>query len=402
MRESGQLRDDLGENLNRIAIFVRGKMAQEDILGDFTERGIYANYLIGELRVDGLDTATGAEDDHDDDSATSSRQRIVEDDPRYVALKIFIGEELKHLRKQWSDLRVEAGVRTAREIPEINEWIKDLPKDISRKAKRWLGKLNRIDVDDDAEQKQLLKHAVIGFEFYLRNKNLDSLEKIRDENIEAAIRMFHDLDILETTLYGQIVQQRIAVIRHLQDKVDRKEKERVIQQYIFDHLWLLDPSWERAEASEVMEARVGTLFSKIDAKLSDKEKNARLDIKYRKTAGKHVIIELKRPGLTVSVYNLGKQIHKYRSGMAKILRKIGTPYEPVEFVCLLDSPPTEASGADGQSEVEKVLGANNARYVTYDQLLENALQAYSDYLRNKQITDRVGKIIEAIDDYAEQ
>ena len=80
VRESGQLRDEHGENLNRIAIFVRGKMAQEDLLGDFTERGIYASYLIGELQVDGLDTATGREREPDEDAATSSRQRIVEDD----------------------------------------------------------------------------------------------------------------------------------------------------------------------------------------------------------------------------------------------------------------------------------------------------------------------------------
>ena len=44
VKESSQLQDELGENLNRIAIFVRGKMAQEDILGDFTERGVYASY----------------------------------------------------------------------------------------------------------------------------------------------------------------------------------------------------------------------------------------------------------------------------------------------------------------------------------------------------------------------
>ena len=35
------------ENLNRIAIFIRGKLAQEDILRDFSEHGVYASYLIG-------------------------------------------------------------------------------------------------------------------------------------------------------------------------------------------------------------------------------------------------------------------------------------------------------------------------------------------------------------------
>ena len=377
-------------------------MAQEDLLGDFTERGIYASYLIGELRVDGLDTATGLESDHDEDSAISSRQRIVEDDPRYVALKKFVGGELKFLQKRWSELRSDSGTQTAMEIPEVKAWVENLPKGFSEKAKRWLGKINRINVDEPAERRQLIKHAVLAFEFYRWNENLDSLDSIDDKNLESVILMFRELDGLEATLYGQIVQHRIAVIRALQEKVDRNAKERVIQTYIFDHLWLLDPSWERVEASEVMEKRVGTLFENVNATLSKEEKNARLDIKYRKTAGKHVIIELKRPERSISVYDLGKQIHKYRSGMLNILEKVGTPYEPVEFVCLMGKSPIEWSQTDGKRAVEEVLRANNARYVNYDELLANSFQSYSDYLKRAKLMDRLGKVIGAIDNYVEE
>jgi len=402
VRESGQLRDEHGENLNRIAIFVRGKMAQEDLLSDFTERGIYASYLIGELRVDGLDTASGSRIDHDEDAATSSRQRIVEDDPRYVALKEFVGRELKVLQGRWSELRVDAGTRTAMEIPEVKDWIETLPRQFSGKAKRWIGKINRLNVGEASERRQLMKHAVLAFEFHRWNENLDNLEAIGDENLEAVIRMFRELDGLETTLYGQIVQQRIAVIRALQEKVDRNAKERVIQTYIFDHLWLLDPSWERVEASEVMEKRVDSLFGEVDAKLSDEEKRARLDIKYRKTAGKHVIIELKRPERTVSVYDLAKQIQKYREGMLKLLDNTGTPHEPIEFVCLLGKAPIEWAAPTGKRTVEEVLGVHNARYVNYDELLENSFRAYSDYLRKARVVDRLGEVIGAIDNYAEE
>ena len=399
VRESGQLRDEYGENLNRIAIFIRGKMAQDDLLGDFTERGLYASYLIGELRVDGLDTATGLEPDRDEDSATSSRQRIVEDDPRYVALKDFVGVELKFLQQRWSELRVEAGSRLAMQIPEVRAWVESLPREFSKKAKHWIGRINRIRVDEITERRHLIKHAVLAFEFYRWNENLEGLESIGDENLESAMVMFRELDGLEATLYGQIVQQRIAVIRALQAKVDRNAKERVIQEFIFDHLWLLDPSWERTEASEVMERRVSTLFAAVDTTLSDEEKKARLDIKYRKTAGKHVIIELKRPERSVSVYDLAKQIQKYRSGMLKILAKAGTPHEPVEFVCLLGKTPIEWSDADGKRTVEEVLGVLNARYVNYDELLESSFQAYRDYFERASIIDSLGKVISAIEDY---
>jgi len=64
---------DHGDNLNRIAVFVRGKMAQEDVLGDLSERGLYASYLIGELNVDDFDQYDGSGDE-DDDSRTAPKQ----------------------------------------------------------------------------------------------------------------------------------------------------------------------------------------------------------------------------------------------------------------------------------------------------------------------------------------
>jgi len=87
--EVRHLKDEEGENLNRIAIFVRGKMAQENILDDFSERGVYASYLIGELKVDGLDSYDGPGTTKDEDAATSSRQQLVEDDERYSEIKDF-------------------------------------------------------------------------------------------------------------------------------------------------------------------------------------------------------------------------------------------------------------------------------------------------------------------------
>lgn len=401
VRESKQLQDDQGENLNRIAIFVRGKMAQEDLLGDFTERGVYATYLIGELRVDGLDTDAGPGSERDEDSATSSRQKIVEDDPRYVALKEFVGRELKHIQQRWSDLRVKSGTKTAMEIPEVRAWIEGLPRGLAGKAERWLGKINRIKVSAPDERRQLMKHAVLAFEFHRWNEILDSLNLIDDENFESVILVFRELDSLETTMYGQIVKQRIAVIEALQKKVDRGAKEKAIQEFIFDHLWLLDPSWERVESSKLMERRVGTLFNNLNAGLSNEEQNARLDIKYRKTAGKHVIIELKKPGRSVSVYDLAKQIGKYRNGMLKVLNALKTPHEPVEFVCLLGKEPTESNSTDGKKTVEDMLKVHNARFVLYDQLLEQAHQSYSDYFQKEKDIDQLGRVIKAIEDYSE-
>lgn len=401
VREVKHLKDEEGDNLNRIAIFVRGKMAQEDMLSDFSERGVYASYLIGELRVDAFDKYDGHGTEADDDAATSSRQRIVEDDERYRELRETIGHELKHIQKKWAEFRSEEGERKALEIPEVKEWVNDLKPPVRKKAKRWLGKINRIRIDDADEQKEMIKHAVLAFEFHRINENIDKLETIGDENLQVALEIFGELDNLENNLYGQIVQQRIEVIRTLQEKIDENALEKVIQKYLFEHLWLLDPSWERTEGTEVMERSVKRLFDEVDKGLSEEERRARLDIKYRKSAGQHVIIELKRPERIVGILNLlNVQIAKYYTGMRKILERHGTPHEPVEIVLLLGRPPTEWRDEIERQQALKALEQYNGRIVFYDRLLEDAYKAYTDYFKQRKVVDRLAEVIKAIDDYA--
>lgn len=400
VKESRQLKDEDGDNLNRIAIFVRGKMAQEDMLGDFSERGVYASYLIGELKAEGLDLYDGPGTARDDDAATSSRQKLVEDDERYVLLKQFVGAELKFIQNRWADLRADAGANKAMEIPAVADWMQGLKPAVRSRARKWLGKLNRIKMDDLDEQKQLIKHAVLGFEFYRLHENLEALDNISDDNLVTALEVFAELDGLEANLYGQIVQQRIKVIRTLQDKVDENALEKAIQEYLFDHLWLLDPSWERAEGTALMEARVQKMFADVTAELSDEERLGRLDIGYRKSAGEHVIIELKRPERVLSRSEMLDQSEKYLAGMMKLLEAQGTPHEPVEIVFVLGKEPRELKNPGGKQRVAEQLKSNHARIVYYDGLLQSAEKSYSDYLSQRGVVDKLGLVIAAIDDYA--
>lgn len=399
--KAGDLKEEDEKNLNRIAIFVRGKMAQEDILGDFSERGVYANYLIGELQVDSLDRYDGQEEDRDDDAATSSRQRIVEDDPRYQELREIIGDELKHIQSQWSDFRTDSGAKEALEIPEVKAWANQLPKPDQKKAKKWFGKINRIGIDELDQQKQLIKHSVLAFAFYRANENLNELDRIEDDNLQATLDIFRNLDNLESNLYGIIVRQRIGIIRTLHDKIDNNDLESFIQEYLFNHLWLLDPSLERPEAADpVMERSIHRLFDDVDAKLDADEKRARLDITYRKNTGKHIIIELKRPERAIRILDLVRnQIEKYCSGMQKILDKKETPNEPFEIIVLLGKEPQEWKDTGNKKRAIGVLKEYKARVVFYEKLLGDAYDAYQNYMQEMNDVDTLTKVMKAIDDY---
>ena len=199
-----------------------------------------------------------------------------------------------------------------------------------------------------------------------------------EDSIESVIDTLRGPDCIEKMMYKHITEGRTKVIRTLREEMDRSTREKAIRAYVANHLWILDPSWERANAPKRMARRVDALFREVNATLSGEEKSGHLATSYRKTAGKHVIIVLKQPEQPFSVYDLCQQISEYRCGLIKILEESGLHREPIEIVCVLGKPPIECSEPYfGQNRVERTLDTTNARYVTYDQLLDNADQTYS-------------------------
>jgi len=391
-----QLKDVEGDNLNRLAVFMRGKLAQEDILDDFAQKEIYADYVIGEIHCEELDV------DSEGDIATSSRQALKEDDPRFDALRKIVRSELRQVANRWSDWRRMDGVKIANAVPAVSGWLDGLQGDTKKKAERWIGRLNTIRSQDDNDKKELLKASILAFESYRRKEELDQLEKIKDEGLDHILKIFHTIDDLELSYYGQIVSLRIGVINTLKDKLKKNDKELVLRDYIFDHLWLLDPSWERTKGTEHAETLVSKFLKENTASLKGDEKKARVDIGYRAAGGKHVIIELKRASVSVPVDDLMKQVRKYRDGAKRILEKTSYKGWPMEIIILLGTPPPEwedGSGT-GASGVIQSLATVNARIVFYDELLTNAQQAYADYLEEHIKVDKLWDVFKAIDDFA--
>jgi hypothetical protein len=391
-----QLKDEEGDNLNRLAVFMRGKLAQENILDTFGEKEIYASYLIGELHCEELDA------DGDSDIATSSRQALKQDDPRFEALKRIVKTELRHVAGKWSDWRRSDGAKSAAKVPAVSDWLDNLSASTRKKAERWIGRLNTIRSEDETVKKELLKASILAFESFRRKEELELLDNVTDESLDKVLDIFRSIDELELSYYGQIVQGRVKVIKTLQQKLKRDQKETILRDYIFDHLWLLDPSWERTTGSEHSETLVHKFLKDNTKTLKGEQKRARIDIGYRTASGKHVIVELKRASVAVPLDDLTKQIRKYRDGARRILDKTLHKDWPLEIICLVGKPPPEWSDDSGTGKKGVIAGLKtvDARIVFYDELLSNAQRAYADHLEAKKKVDKLAGVFAAIDDFA--
>ena len=391
VKVAGQLKDD-GESLNKVLVMARGKLVQEDILASLEEGGIYTKYLIGEIQSDHLD------DDNEDDIATTSRQALIEDDSRFAALRENVRRELSYIRDHWTAYRNEGGTKAALESAAIKEWFGELGGDDKSRAKRLFGKINEMTVDRPEDRATLFKHGVLAFQHMKAKKNLDELDNITAENVVELGRIFSTQDDLEATSYYQIVKGRIKVIQALADKVDDDALEKTIQKHLFEHLWLLDPSWERATGTPYMEKSVISEFNRIDAKLPEDERRGRVDIKYRTSSGKHVIIELKRSSVTTDTSKLLGQVERYRQALLGVLKQTGESNPNIETVCVVGRPLQDWGNPAGQQESAATLRPKGIRVLTYKELIQNAEKAYQSYIDQSREVSHLVQILDRIDE----
>src|SRR5207247_3990648 len=103
--------------------------------------------------------------DKDADIATSDRQRLREDDPRFIALKAFVGKVVKSdIQGNWRDWRNEGGTERALENPAIKTWFETLGTDHRKLAKQLFGKIESMALPDNNAKRELYKQTIMAFE----------------------------------------------------------------------------------------------------------------------------------------------------------------------------------------------------------------------------------------------
>ena len=393
-RHSNDLDDrQLDDNLNKITIVVRGKVAQEDILQEFRLGGMITKYIFGEVHADFLD------EDGKEDIATSSRQKFNENDPRYIAVKQFVGNELRDIWAQTNSLKEKQGVKEALSSNDfVKEWYENLrPRKLRKSAEKIFGLIDQAGVDESLKS-EFYANGVLAFERLKMDYATNLLQFIDANNFKEFIEYLSNVDVMEANAYYEIVSERLRIIEKIKEDVDKDVKERVLQDYIFDHLWLLDPAWERATEYKHIEERIEAAIeaTKSTERGTGKGKPIRVDIRYRRVGGAHVIIELKRPSRSLSKLDIESQLRRYRRAVKKEIAKSEASTFPIKSVCILGKLPQSWDDPTTRKEDEESLKPLGIQVMTYDELIDNAYSAYSKFVKAIEPVNELKALIENI------
>lgn len=394
VEKPSQLKKDPEISNNSVTVISNGRVFEEDILLEYGSAKVFTNYLVGELVADFLD------DNEKPDMATSSRQKLQQNDPRYPVLKGFFDRTLQAIDKDWDKWRREKGLEDVKQSsPSVTEWLESMSKHERESAEKLLGKINTFRFSGDEEgqkvaKKTVLKNTVLAFERLRIQDNLDALDKISNLNSEHFKEVFASVNDIEASMFYEITSQRLKVIDKFQQITDDNELEKAVQVYLYDHLWLLDPSWERVTGTTVMEQ---TLTKELREVVPDAPTGARIDIAFKTVSGKHVIIEMKRPKVHPDILELIAQGKKYVTATKQWFRNNpkscpGNKVPSIDVIFLV------GTGYDSGDDdyVRSLLASINAKVLTYSDLIIQSQQAYAEYQTKKDDAARIMNIVDGL------
>ncbi|GAB2841055.1 ATP-binding protein [Microbacterium insulae] len=400
--------DDEAGSLKNIIVLARKRPIQEGIIEKLDFSRIFGNYVTGQIEADFLDL----DDPNYDDIATSDRQRLIEDDDRVVKLQEFLRAAFVTAADQWSAARQTEGATDSLEkYPKLAAWIDSLPDYQKPAARKMIGTIASLDFEKKAEEsarRDLFRSGVLAFARVGLRENTEQLDLLASVTAEDLLPLLGQQDTYEAGLWVDILKSRVEAIEKLQSLTDANEKEKVLQQHLFEHLWLLDPSWERATIQPRMEEDLRKIEPGLFA-MDEEEKQitGRIDIRYATVSGRHVIVELKRYNLTVDARELAEQGLKYAKALASILTQQQREAEipNIEVVFVLGKKPGTQGQGPSQNEADfyaATFQASRGSFRLYDALIDSAKNQYQEYLdasgKARALEDLLGTLEEATED----
>lgn len=397
--------DEEAGSLKNIIVLARKRPIQEGIIEKLDFSRLFGNYVTGQIEADFLDL----DDEGYDDIATSDRQRLIEDDPRVLALQSFLRAAFVTAADQWSKARPKkAAVDALDRYPKLKEWVDELPQWQQDSARTMVGTIAGLELEGKRaaeDRSALFRSGVLAFARVGLRESAEQLDLLSGVTAVDLLPLLGQQDDYEAGLWVDILRSRIEAIEKFQDLTDANEKEAVLQKHLFDHLWLLDASWERATGSETMEENLRKIAPGLFAKEHDQldsEITGRIDVRYKTLGGRHVIVELKRYNLKVDAKKLADQGAKYARALASILTQQQRTSEipGIEVIFVLGKEPGDSDRVEGLQSPDKyyqnLFDSFNGSYRLYDALIHGAKSQYQEYLDASSQARKLDDLLDAL------
>lgn len=283
-----------------IAVLARGKLAQAPFFfhlsgGVQGQHGM--QYLTGEVEADFLDEEV--------DLIATDRAMVRWEDPRAQPLLEWGQRKIRELLREWSERRLEKKIKKLRDTTPYLKRIERFPERERLELTKAINRLASIETIEDDRLAELVDFLVKAYENEHFMRLIRSLNAADEKAQDEIFRLVAEWDVLEAIATAQIVRGRVEVIRKFQRLIETKAPEKPdLQDFLKKHPWLMDPGWQVLQHERSLDKVIAEQFGL--AAVADDGGGQRLDFFCMADSLRAVVVEVKRPGLTVGRDELQK------------------------------------------------------------------------------------------------
>lgn len=378
VKKSSDLNLDNNFNAAGIVIYVNGKLADENILKSIKDDRVPNLYIVGEIDADFLQN-------NNEDPILSNREGLNLELTDVEKLRDNIKIITNSIINSWNELRANRPKKNQDHLTKIfeNSIYEGYYEKLSDSEKKHFNSLSHkfFSKKEDYEDNAKIKIAVPRIFAFVNSSKIEQLSK-DEQNIteEVFIEMFKKLEINEALVLKANLDDRLKVIKKLQEAIDTEAVEKVFEKHLQLHPWLINPYWDTLSENDIIPQK--HLYEKNLDKKGDLIGITDLLV-YAKEEQYPVIVELKREKITnysaPDVEEIINQIRRYRNGINSILKTQNKHVNNIK-----DIPAYFIIGSKSHEKLEitelNEIKDNNIKLLTYKHLIHIALNTYKTTL----------------------
>ncbi|MFN3657137.1 MAG: ATP-binding protein [Pseudolabrys sp.] len=358
------------EEFRGVAVFCGIKVAQAPFFFELSgglsgQHG--QQYMFGHVRADFIDRLG-------EDIITTERQRINWEHDGARQLLDWGQRKLKELLLIWKERRSEARQKLIdQKVAPFTPRLDKLQASERRTVTSAIKKIATISTLEDAEFADLAGAILTAWEQGRLRDIIGRIAALDEAEAGVILSVMGEAQILTALHVAEVVKTKLDLVRGLRKRVESKQLENAIRDYIAEHPWLVDPRLEFFRKEVSLGKIVGEVASAI--KLGDHpDFSKRVDLLL--ASGDHlVLLEFLRPGVKLDRDHLDRFARYVDELRGRILAGTGGPFRRITGRLVAD----ELTKSPGNMKAIERLEANDMYAVEWEMLLAQSERQFADY-----------------------
>ena len=161
-----------------------------------------------------------------------------------------------------------------------------------------LKKVATIEALSDPQFADLSNGILTAWEGGRLRELIENVSNVEDMDEAVLLSLLAEAQVLSALHVAEAVKAKVEIIDGLRKRIERRDLEAAVRDYIAGNPWLLSPQWETFKVEKSVRALVDEAAADAKLHADDEAGNKRVDLVL--SSGRQLlVVEFMRPGLTV-------------------------------------------------------------------------------------------------------